>query len=193
MPEMNLAAVIADARAGQSYAMQQLYERYAQPIYRFCYKRLGDIEAAQDAMHDVFVQVWRTITTIEYRGEAAFMAWLYTIANNMVINVFRKRKKVQHVALEEAESRIASSDPARAVIDHVALQEAIAQLTADQQQVIALKFFGGLSNAEIGDVLGRNEGAVKALQHRALTRLSKILEGGAEASANFNVAHGAYA
>lgn len=193
MPEINLAAVIADARAGQSYAMQQLYEQYAQPIYRFCYKRLGDIEAAQDAMHDVWVQVWRTIATIEYRGEAAFMAWLYTIANNTVINVFRKRKKVQHVALDEAESRVASADPARSIVDHLALQQAIAQLTSDQQQVIALKFFGGLSNAEIGEVLGRNEGAVKALQHRALARLSKILEGGAEASANFSVAHGAYA
>lgn len=193
MSEMELAAVIANAQAGQHAAMQQLYERYAHAIYRFCYHRLGEIETAQDAMHDVFVQMWRSITTIEYRGEPAFMSWMYTIANNTVINLFRKRKHVQHVPLDEAESRASSSDHARTIIDRLELRDAIAQLTADQQQVIALKFFNGLSNGEIAEILGRNEGAIKALQHRALARLAQILNSGADAAPNFNDAHAAYA
>lgn len=191
MAEIELAVVIAQAQAGQHSAMQQLYERYAQAIYRFCYRRLGEIEAAQDAMHDVFVQVWRSITTIEYRGEPAFVSWMYTIANNTVINVFRKRKNVQHVSLDEAENRATASDHARTIIDRMELQEAIAQLTADQQQVIALKFFNGLSNGEIAAILGRNEGAIKALQHRALARLSAILNN--DRVANFSEGHAAYA
>lgn len=194
MPGIDLAQVIAEAQAGQHSAMQALYECYAQPIYRFCYIRLGNVDTAQDAMHDVFVQVWRSIGAIEYRGDAPFVAWMYTIANNTVINVFRKRKRVQQVPLEEADARgIGSGDPSRTVVEQVALRQALAQLTPDQQQVITLKFYAGLSNAEIGNVLGRNEGAVKALQHRALGRLSRVLNGGADHRINFNDAHVALA
>ncbi|WP_026369190.1 RNA polymerase sigma factor [Kallotenue papyrolyticum] len=174
---IDLPATIARAREGNPQAIHELYEVYAEPVRRYCYVRLGDLEAAQDCVQEVFVSVWRGIKKFEYRGEVSFTAWLYTIANNVVVSYIRKRNRTQHVSLslELNLTDPQTFDTARAVCDRLAIREAIEQLTYEQQQVIILKFFVGLSNLEIAGILGRSEGAVKALQHRAIHRLHQLL------------------
>jgi RNA polymerase sigma-70 factor (ECF subfamily) len=174
---IDLPSAIARAREGNSQAIRELYDVYSDPVRRYCYVRLGDNEAAQDCVQEVFVCIWKGVKNFEYRGDLSFTAWLYTIANNVLVSHVRKRKRVQQVPLTPelnlTDSR--SLDSARNICDRLALRQAIEQLTQEQQQVITFKFFVGLSNLEIAEILGRSEGAVKALQHRAINRLQQML------------------
>jgi RNA polymerase sigma-70 factor (ECF subfamily) len=173
----DLRAIIARAHEGNTSALQELYDAYGDPVRRYCYVRLGDIEAAQDCTQEVFLCIWKGIHKFEFRGDLSFTAWLYTIANNVLVSYVRKRNRAQHVPLT-AELNITdtkSLDTARTICDRLMLREAISRLTIEQQQVITLKFFVGLSNLEIAAALNRTEGAVKALQHRAICRLQNIL------------------
>jgi RNA polymerase sigma-70 factor (ECF subfamily) len=173
----DLQAVVARARDGQPTAIAELYASYGDAVRRYCYVRLNDLEVAQDCVQEVFLRIWRGIKTFEYRGDASFTAWMYTIANNVLISHARKHKSIQQVPLTPelnlADTRHA--DTARTIVDRLTLREAIGQLTLEQQHVITLKFFVGMSNIEIATALGRTEGAVKALQHRAINRLQHIL------------------
>ncbi len=174
---IDLPSAIARAREGNPQAIRELYDVYSDPVRRYCYVRLGDNESAQDCVQEVFVCIWKGVKNFEYRGDLSFTAWLYTIANNVLVSHIRKRKRVQQVSLTPelnlTDSR--SLDSARSICDRLALRQAIEQLTLEQQQVITFKFFVGLSNLEIAEILGRTEGAVKALQHRAINRLQHML------------------
>lgn len=174
---IDLPSTIARAREGNPQAIRELYDAYADPVRRYCYARLGDVEAAQDCVQEVFVCIWKGVKTFEYRGDLSFTAWLYTIANNVLVSSIRKRKRTQQVPLtpELNLTDPKSYDTARTICDRLALRQAISQLTAEQQQVITLKFFVGLSNLEIAAAVDRTEGAVKALQHRAINRLQQML------------------
>jgi RNA polymerase sigma-70 factor, ECF subfamily len=174
---IDLPSVIARAREGNQHAIRELYDVYADPVRRYCYVRLGDSEAAQDCVQEVFVCIWKGVKNFEYRGDLSFTAWLYTIANNVLVSSIRKRKRAIQVPLtpELNLTDTKSSDTARTICDRLALQQAISNLTTEQQQVITLKFFAGLSNLEIAEIVGRTEGAVKALQHRAINRLQQML------------------
>lgn len=174
---IDLPSTIARAREGNPQAIRELYDAYADPVRRYCYVRLGDVEAAQDCVQEVFVCIWKGVKTFEYRGELSFTAWLYTIANNVLVSFIRKRKRTQQIPLtpELNLTDAKSYDTARTICDRLALRQAISQLTPEQQQVITLKFFVGLSNLEIAAAVDRTEGAVKALQHRAINRLQQML------------------
>jgi RNA polymerase sigma-70 factor (ECF subfamily) len=173
----DLQTIVARARDGQPAAIAELYATYGDAVRRYCYVRLNDFEVAQDCVQEVFLRIWRGVRTFEYRGDVSFTAWMYTIANNVLISHARKHKLMQHVPLTP-ELNIADgrhADTARTIVDRLSLREAISQLTPEQQHVITLKFFVGLSNGEIAVALNRTEGAVKALQHRAINRLQHIL------------------
>lgn len=174
---IDLPSAIARAREGNPQAIRELYDAYSDPVRRYCYARLGDVESAQDCVQEVFVCIWKGVKNFEYRGDLSFTAWLYTIANNVLVSSIRRRKRTQQVPLtpELNLTDPKSFDTARTICDRLALRQAIEQLTAEQQQVITLKFFVGLSNLEIAEVVGRTEGAVKALQHRAINRLQQLL------------------
>jgi RNA polymerase sigma-70 factor (ECF subfamily) len=173
----DLRSIIACAQEGNPSAIQALYDKYADPVRRYCYARLGDIEAAQDCTQEVFLCIWKGVKNFEYRGELSFTAWLYTIANNVLVSYVRKRNRAQHIPLtpELGITDTKHADIDYRICDRLMLREAIGRLTMEQQQVITLKFFVGMSNLEIAAVLGRTEGAVKALQHRAIYRLQNIL------------------
>jgi RNA polymerase sigma-70 factor (ECF subfamily) len=140
------------------------------------YVRVRENELAQDLTQEVFMRVLRSIRALEYRGEKLFLGWLYTITNNVLIGHMRRKRAIT-APLDE---RIEIVDPrgqdeVLAISDRLMLQQALNRLTDDQQQVLTLKFFGGLSNQEIAHVLRRSEGAIKALQHRALNTMHEIL------------------
>lgn len=148
-----------------------LYDRYAPELFRYMYHRLGAKTFAEDLTADVFVRV--------LKGERQVNDWrayLYRIAHNLVIDTLRKHPQV----LQEPDEFLVDerNDPveyAEAREEQRRLRQAIARLTPEQQQVVVLKFIEEMSNAQVAKILNKPEGAVKALQHRALTNLREWL------------------
>ena len=174
--ELELPKIIAQAQRGDAGAFGELYAKYAGPILRYLYVRVRDQEGAQDLTQEVFVRVIKGIGGFEYRGEKSFLGWLYTIANNVLIGQARRKRAIS-TPLDENIELVdpRGQDEVLSIYDRVELQQAISQLTQDQQQVLTLKFFADMTNNEIATAIGRTEGAVKALQHRALQSLQQIM------------------
>ncbi len=176
-PESDLVRLISKAQRGDPVAFDDLYERYAQGILRYLYLRTREAESAQDLTQEVFIRVLKNIKKFEYRGEKSFLGWLYTIAGNVLIGHVRRKHGIQTPLdqnLEVVDPR--GQESFASTIERIYLLNAMSQLTDDQQQVLTLKFFGDLTNQEIATVIGRTEGAVKALQHRAILSLQQIIE-----------------
>jgi RNA polymerase sigma-70 factor (ECF subfamily) len=166
-------------RKAQDYdpeAFGEIYERYYNGVYRYIYYRVGEQTLAEDLTMEVFVKAMEAIDTYTFRG-VPFSAWLYRIASNLVVDHFRRQPTQGAVSLEE--KLVASIEvPTQALeseFAHHALRRALSELTDDQQQVVILKFVDGLSNLEVAQILGKTEGAVKSLQHRALASLGRAL------------------
>ncbi len=180
-PAEDLRELIARAQTRDPSAISELYDRYAGLMLRYIYARVDEHELAQDLTQEVFIKVINGIERFEYRDEKAFLGWLYTIASNVLYS-HQRRRRVVSTPFDTRDDLIdqRSQDDVRLVADRVTLQAAIEQLTRDQQQVLALRFFADMSNSEIAELLRRTEGAVKAIQHRALQSLQKILNREAE-------------
>lgn len=166
-------------RRAQDYdpvAFGEIYERYYIGVYKYIYYRVGDQTAAEDLTMEVFLKAMEAIDGFTFRG-IPFSAWLYRIASNLVVDHFRRQPSQPALSLEE--KLVSATAHPTTVLDqefsHHALREALAELTDDQQQVIILKFVDGLSNLEVAQILGKTEGAVKSLQHRALASLGRVL------------------
>lgn len=166
-------------RRAQEYdpvAFGEIYERYYVGVYKYIYYRVGEQSLAEDLTMEVFVKAMEAIDNFSFRG-VPFSAWLYRIASNLVIDHFRRQPVQPSLSLEE--KLVAAVEHPTQVLEsqfaHQALQKALSELTDDQQQVIVLKFVDGLSNLEVAQILGKTEGAVKSLQHRALASLGRVL------------------
>jgi RNA polymerase sigma-70 factor (ECF subfamily) len=159
------------ASKGDSLALGQIYDAYAQRIYRYLYRRVGDVAVAEDLAADVFLRM------VESSGSARFCQgslapWLYRLAHNRLVDYFRRHKEVP---LPDEDNEPVSDAPVLG-LDLGELRAALRSLTPDQQQVISLKFVEGWSNAQVAAGLGKPEGAVKSIQHRALHSLRRLLE-----------------
>lgn len=148
-----------------------IYEQYFGRIYRYCVRRVGSVEEAEDLTSVIFT---RALVSIEgYRG-GSVAAWLFQIAHNAVVNHLRSRRF--HLSIEEAELDLVADNPAP--LDNMmrdetqqALRDLVATLPDDQQNLLALKMVAGLSAAEIGQVIGKNAGAVRVELHRMISKL----------------------
>jgi RNA polymerase sigma-70 factor (ECF subfamily) len=169
-------SLIERAKRYDQKAISELYKRHVQSIYRYIYYRVGDVNVAEDLTADVFLRALEGLEGFTYRG-IPFSAWLYRIAHARAMDHFRQQAKRELLPLDEGLAATGKGPQAafEAKLDHEELQSAIAQLTTDQQQVIILKFVEELSNAEVARILGKSEGAVKSLQHRALKSLQRIM------------------
>jgi RNA polymerase sigma-70 factor (ECF subfamily) len=151
-------------------AFGELYERYLRKIYTYIYYRTGNHEDAEDLTSRVFQKAYLHLPTYEHQG-LPFSAWLYRIAHNMVANWYRDQSRRKVVGLDEGPRHSVEEDPDERM-DHSAEREQllkiVRRLPPERQQIIILKFAEGYSNAEIGDMIGRSEGAVKSLYHRTL-------------------------
>lgn len=181
-PSADESALIQQAKTDQD-AFGQLYERYAQRIYQYIYYRTGSEDDAEDLAAKTFMRAWQHMAGYDDRG-VPFSAWLYRIAHNLVANWHRDRSRRKVISLEDIGRWHASEDGPEAVAllaeDRAALLRAVRRLPTDRQELLALKFVEHLSNAEIGGVMGRSEGAVKSLYHRTLIALRDDLQPPAE-------------
>ena len=155
-----------------------LYRRYLERVYGYCFYLLGDHHDAEDATERTFLAALGAIG--QYRDEgASFRAWLFRIAHNQLANALRTRARQHTAPLDDARDLGApADDPARLASladDARRLRAAVGELSDDRRQVVVLRFVDGLSAREIGAVLGRSEGAVRVLQHRALRDLAALL------------------
>jgi RNA polymerase sigma-70 factor (ECF subfamily) len=185
LTEVDVEAMVRDARAGDNRALGQLYDTYRDRVARFATGRIGDAEKAEDVTSETFEAVCRNLGS--YRAGTDFEAWLFTIAHRRVADHFRRRSRRREVALDEAvdpTSRGVRSalpgvaGPEEAVLAaerRVEVAGAFRRLRADQQEVLALRVLGGLSAAQVGAVLGKSEGAVRVAQHRALASLREAM------------------
>jgi RNA polymerase sigma-70 factor (ECF subfamily) len=152
-----------------------LYERYVDKIYNYIYYRTGNHHDAEDLTAKVFYQAMNHIGRFVQRG-APFSSWLYRIAHNLVANWHRDRSRRQIVSLDRLASvnRQREDGPFQKVIQgerYEALLTEIRCLPTDRQELLILKFVERLPNAEIGQIMGRSEGAIKSLYHRTLVSL----------------------
>jgi RNA polymerase sigma-70 factor, ECF subfamily len=171
-----LHELVAQAKAGEASAISELYDRYAASLLRYLLARVYELELAQDLTQEVFIRVIKGIGKFEYRDEKSFIGWLYAIATNVLMTHHRRRQLVSTPLDYEEEALIADEqNETRRAFERVMLQEAMDELTEDQQQVLAMRFFADMPNSEIAGVLKRSEGAIKAIQHRALQSLQRIL------------------
>ena len=169
--------LINGAVSGNADDFGRLYDLYIERVYRHIYYRVGNIKDAEDLTQQVFLKAWNAIG--RYRKTASpFVAWLMRISHNLVIDFYRSKKDKAYLDFDIAASDLHSS-PARVAeteFDQQQLRRAILRLPADQQQVIMMSFIEGFSYAEIASTLGKSEGAIRVIQHRALKRMRNMLE-----------------
>lgn len=175
---MDEQLLIDKAREGNREAFGQLYDRYVPKIYRFVFLRVGTRGEAEDITSQVFMHAWENISRYEHQG-FPLSSWLYRMASNAVIDYYRTARHATDIETipedlfaetPEDEERIDTREELEL------LRRAIARLEADQQNVIVMKFVNDASNKEISQALGKTEGAVRVIQHRALKQLKQITD-----------------
>jgi RNA polymerase sigma-70 factor (ECF subfamily) len=168
--------VVQRAQAYEEAALSTLYSTYYPRIYNYAFLHLGDVQSAEDLASEVMLKLLESIQKYQFRG-MPFSAWVFRIARNKLIDLHRRRRRRGEVDLTEplAAMQISPQALAERALDRGQIQLALKYLTEEQRQVIVLKFIEGFDNGSIARILGRSEGAVKSLQHRALHSLRRIM------------------
>ena len=179
MLELSDDLALARAAQGDNEAFGVLYERYIGRIYNYVYYRTGNIYDAEDLTERVFHRAMRHIRNYRNRG-LPFSAWLYRIAHNLVANWHRDNSRRKEIPLEDGMTGAHPGEhPEHELLvseERESLMRVIRCLPPERQQLLILKFVEHLSNAEIGQIMGRTEGAIKSLYHRTLLTLRDELE-----------------
>ena len=170
--------VVDRARAGDQQALADLYDSYMPRVYRYAMARLGNAADAEDLTEEVFLKMLGAISDFRWK-DVPFSSWLFRIAHNHVATHFRRtaQRGGAHAEISDdfvdGRHDIASAVEARITLEEV--RRATELLPEAQRDVIALRFAVGLSIADTAKALGKREGNVKALQHKAVARLQKML------------------
>jgi RNA polymerase sigma-70 factor (ECF subfamily) len=165
------------AGKGDAAAFGALYDRYVEAVYRYVFYRVRNDADAEDLVSDVFMRALRAIP--RYEPRVAFLAWLYRIARNAVID--RARRSRTQISFEDALAHPGADQVVEpdatilALSDKEAVRGALAKLTPLQQEVIVLRFVEGYSTHEIADLVGKREGTVRGIQFRALEALRALI------------------
>jgi len=171
-------ALVRAAQRGDGEAFGKLYDRYVDSVYRFVYYRVNDRALAEDFTSETFLRALRRISTINYQGRD-IGAWFITIARNIVFDHAKSaRYRLELTTGDIVEGDAVDAGPEYLVLANLTnarLLEAVNSLGEEQKECIVLRFLHGLSVAETAAVMGKNDGAIKALQHRAVKRLATVL------------------
>ncbi|MBI2864630.1 MAG: sigma-70 family RNA polymerase sigma factor [Chloroflexi bacterium] len=166
--------ILVERAKADPEAFGVLYERHLTRVYSYMYNRTGSVPDAEDLTEKVFFQALTHMRSYDSRG-IPFSVWLLRIAHNLVANWHRDNSRRRTIRLDDVEP--AGEDPpdVERQEERATVRKALANLPSDRQHLLVLKFVEELSNSEIGQVMGRSEGAVKALLHRTLISLRKGL------------------
>ncbi len=174
-----ITPLVLACRRGEAAAAEALYEFYVDRIYRYLLARTGDPHTAEDLTGELFVRMIEHIGRFKInpdRPAASFSAWLYRIAGNLAADHHRRGMRFS----EEIPAATRATDPEPSVVAErretaAQLAAALEHLTEEQRLVVIGKFAEGMSNREMAGMLGKSEGAVESMQHRALRRLGSLL------------------
>ncbi len=176
IPQDKLTALIIRAQKGDQEAFTQLYEAYYLRVYRFIYFRVSHKETAEDLTEEVFIKIFGSIAKLDKIG--AFEGWIFQISRNIVIDYYRKKK--QNIPIEAVENILEYEtniiDTVNLEFNQKILLSLLTELTEEQQIVIKMKFLEDLDNVVIAEALGKTEGAIRVIQHRAITKLKELFE-----------------
>jgi RNA polymerase sigma-70 factor (ECF subfamily) len=177
--EFDDVELLEHAKLGQSEAYGELYERYSRAVFRYIFAHLNNRMDAEDLTEEVFLRVYRTISSYREQG-VPFLAFLFKVARNVLIDFYRQTGRAGgHMSIEEKSFADYHTDPGETAIanlEHQEVRQTLEKLRDDYRTVLILRFLSGLSPEETGEVMGRTPGAVRILQHRALTALRNLLE-----------------
>ncbi|MFJ8085190.1 ECF subfamily RNA polymerase sigma factor, BldN family [Streptomyces sp. NPDC096205] len=170
--------LVERAQAGEAEAFGRLYDQYSDTVYRYIYYRVGGKATAEDLTSETFLRALRRIGTFTWQGRD-FGAWLVTIARNLVADHFKSsRFRLEVTTGEMLDANEVERSPEDSVLEslsNAALLDAVRRLNPQQQECVTLRFLQGLSVAETARVMGKNEGAIKTLQYRAVRTLARLL------------------
>ncbi|OIK24777.1 ECF subfamily RNA polymerase sigma factor, BldN family [Streptomyces malaysiense] len=170
--------LVERAQAGEAEAFGRLYDQYSDTVYRYIYYRVGGRATAEDLTSETFLRALRRIGTFTWQGRD-FGAWLVTIARNLVADHFKSsRFRLEVTTGEMLDANEVERSPEDSVLEslsNAALLDAVRRLNPQQQECVTLRFLQGLSVAETARVMGKNEGAIKTLQYRAVRTLARLL------------------
>ncbi|WP_236827191.1 MULTISPECIES: sigma-70 family RNA polymerase sigma factor [unclassified Blastococcus] len=179
--DVDVWELVRRTQAGDAEAFGRLYDHYVTLVHRYAYHRVGDRATAEDVTSETFVRALRRIDSLSFQGRDVG-AWLVTIARNIIrdqVKSSRFRLEVSTADMRDADR--ATDGPEDAVLQHLTNEQLLAcvrQLGSEQQECIVLRFLHGLSVAETAEIMGKKDGAIKALQHRAVRRLASLLPEG---------------
>ena len=173
--------LVRRAQQGDAEAFGELYDHYVGTVHRYVHHRVGDRATAEDVTSETFVRALRRIDSLSFQGRDVG-AWLITIARNLVYDhVKSSRYRLEVATADMRDADTATEGPEDAVVQRLTnaeLVECMRKLGPEQQECLALRFLHGLSVAETAAVMGKRDGAIKALQHRAVRRLAGLLPEG---------------
>jgi RNA polymerase sigma-70 factor (ECF subfamily) len=170
-------SLVQRAQQHDQEAFAQLYEKYFDKIYRYVALKIGNRVEAEDMTQQVFVNALHSISSYKWRG-FPFSAWLFRIAHNQVVDYLRKKTRRPTVSINESLT-VSESNPQKTVEQKMNVEQlvlATRKLTPAQQEVILLRFAGELPIAQVAKIMGKSEGAIKALQHSAIVALRKTIK-----------------
>jgi RNA polymerase sigma-70 factor, ECF subfamily len=175
---LRMLALVRLAQEGDGEAFGQLYDAYSDTVYRYIYYRVSNKQLAEDLSSETFLRALRRISTFTWQGRD-FGAWLVTIARNLVADHFKSsRYRLEVPTGEMLDSDQTESSPEDSVLAYLSnkeLLDAVCQLNSQQQECVTLRFLHGLSVAETAKIMGKNDGAIKTLQYRAIRTLARLL------------------
>jgi len=164
--------LISLAKEGDSSAFGVLYDHYLPRIYRFIYVKVASKEDAEDIAHQVFLNAWQNVPRYKSKG-FPFSSWLYEIARNQVIDYYRTRKEA--ISVEDLDPDVFSEGPhgesLNTELDLERVMKRLRTMKPEYQDVLILRFVEDMSLKEVAEALNKTEGAVKLLQHRAISSL----------------------
>jgi RNA polymerase sigma-70 factor, ECF subfamily len=169
-------AILERAKRFETQALEDIYDRYSAGIYRYAFRLLGDVDLASDCMSETFSRFLHALKR-EGGPEEYLQAYLYRIAHNWVTDYYRSKAQVT-TELDQEHPASPLDEPHQVVaveMEKLQLREALSQLTPEQRQVIVLKYLEDWENEQIGQLMNKQVGAVKALQHRGIEALRRIM------------------
>ena len=180
MPKDDLAAWIERARDLDSRAWDQLYQLAFPQVFRYVSAKVSSTADAEDITEEVFAGALQSVGSLRARDDAGFLAWLFQIARNKIADHLRRQYRRPTEPLDpDLEIRDPAPSPEEDALrgeEARAVRDALSELSAEQREVIVMKFALGYDNARAAAVLGKSTGAINQLQHRALQSLGRILD-----------------